>query len=114
MFDSNMNNGTPGAASTLNASFNDVMRYTNARNTLGTLRGLADYVAGMRGRRKAVVFFSEGIDYDVTNPIQNQYASDIREETRQAIDAATSTHHRRPARPLDRNGGRHRDGRHAE
>src|SRR5262245_3760564 len=31
-----LNAGTPGAASTLNASYNDMMRYTNARNTLDT------------------------------------------------------------------------------
>ena len=64
-------------------------RAHNARNAMSTLKSVADYLAGVRGRRKAVVFFSEGIDYDVTNPIQNQYATDIREETRQAIDAAS-------------------------
>src|SRR5262245_56222860 len=64
-------------------------RSHNARNSMATLKNVADYLAGVRGRRKAVVFFSEGIDYDVNNPIQNQYASDIREETRQAIDAAS-------------------------
>ncbi|HEX2458076.1 MAG TPA: VWA domain-containing protein [Vicinamibacterales bacterium] len=64
-------------------------RAHNARNSMATLKNVAEYLAGVRGRRKAVVFFSEGIDYDVMNPIQNQYASDIREETRQAIDAAS-------------------------
>jgi VWFA-related protein len=64
-------------------------RAYKARNTLSTLKNTADFLAGIRGRRKAVVFFSEGIDYDVTNPIQHQWASDILAETRTAIQAAT-------------------------
>ena len=57
-------------------------RVYKARNTMSTLKTSPITWPGVRGRRKAVVFFSEGIDYDVTNPIQNQYASDIREEIR--------------------------------
>lgn len=64
-------------------------RAFKARNTLSTLKNTADFLAGIRGRRKAVVFFSEGIDYDVTNPIQNRWASDIHDETMAAIAAAT-------------------------
>jgi len=64
-------------------------RAHNARNTMSTLQSVSDYLAGVRGRRKAIVFFSEGIDYDVTNPIQNQYATDIRDQTQQAIAAAS-------------------------
>ena len=64
-------------------------RAHNARSALSTLKSVADYMAGIRGRRKAVVFFSEGIDYDVMNPIQNKYASDISDETKDAIAAAS-------------------------
>ncbi|HXW07035.1 MAG TPA: VWA domain-containing protein [Vicinamibacterales bacterium] len=64
-------------------------RAFKARNTLATLESVANYMTGIRGRRKAVLFFSEGIDYDITNPIQNQYASDIMHETQDAIAAAT-------------------------
>src|SRR5262249_26457956 len=64
-------------------------RAQNARNSMATLKSVAEYLAGVRGRRKAVVFFSEGIDYDINDPITNKYASDILDETRQTIDAAS-------------------------
>jgi VWFA-related protein len=64
-------------------------RAFKARNSLGTLKGLAEYMAGIRGRRKAVVMFSEGVDYDLSNPIENQYATDIYDEARTAIAAAS-------------------------
>jgi VWFA-related protein len=53
-------------------------RAYKARASLGTLKGVAEYMEGIRGRRKAVVFFSEGIDYDMSNPIQNEFANDVR------------------------------------
>ena len=64
-------------------------RAFKARNTYATLKAVADYMAGVRGRRKAVIFFSEGVDYDITNPIQNRYATDILDESREAIAAAS-------------------------
>ena len=59
---------------------NELERYNQARNTLSTLKNLSDFLAGIRGRRKAVVYFSEGST--TTRPIRstNRYASDVRDE----------------------------------
>jgi VWFA-related protein len=68
---------------------NDPMRAHKARNTFTVLKNVADYMTGIRGRRKAVVFFSEGIDYDIYDQINNTWASDIRAYGQEAIAAAT-------------------------
>src|SRR4029079_38161 len=81
--------GLPGAASNANASFNELQRYNNARNSMRTLKNLADFLAGMRGRRKAVVYFSEGINYNVTDPFNNPHATDVQREIRNLVAAAT-------------------------
>ncbi len=60
-----------------------------ARSTLDSMRQLADYMAGVRGRRKAVLFISEGIDYDINDVFNNRDASTIIDSTRDAIGAAT-------------------------
>ncbi len=84
-----MNRDTPGAASNVNASFNEMQRYNNARNAMRTLKNLADFMAGMRGRRKAVVYFSEGVNYNVTDPFNNPHATDVQREIRDLVAAAT-------------------------
>src|SRR4051812_21715807 len=84
-----MNRDTPGASSNANASFNEMQRYNNARNSLRTLKNIADYMAGMRGRRKAVVYFSEGVNYNLADPINNPHATDVQRELRDLVAAAT-------------------------
>ena len=64
-------------------------RAHKARSSLATLKGAAEYLQGIRGRRKAVIFFSEGVDYDITNPIQNRSATDVLHDMREAIAGAT-------------------------
>lgn len=66
----------------------DMERAYKARASLDTLKNVAEYMAGIRGRRKAVVFFSEGLDYDITNPIQNSSATDVIQEIRSTIGSA--------------------------
>jgi VWFA-related protein len=61
----------------------------HARNTLESLKGFADFLANVRGRRKALVFFSEGIDYDINDPFANRDATTIIDSTRDVIAAAT-------------------------
>jgi VWFA-related protein len=67
----------------------DHIRAYKARNTFTVLKNVADYMGGIRGRRKAVVFFSEGIDYDIYDAITNTSASEVRQYARDAIGAAT-------------------------
>src|SRR5712692_6301107 len=62
-----------------------------ARATLDTLRGVADWFAGVHGRRKSILFVSEGIDYDINDVFNNQNASTIIDATRDAIAAATKS-----------------------
>ena len=69
--------------------FEDLQRSFNASATLKTIRQLSDFMAGVRGRRKALVLFSEGIDYDITDAIHNQGASSVIDDSRDAIGAAT-------------------------
>jgi VWFA-related protein len=65
-------------------------RGRDARNTMQSLQKLSDFMAGVHGRRKAMVLISEGIDYDIYNLFDNNsVASDIIDATRNAIAAAT-------------------------
>jgi VWFA-related protein len=72
----------------------DMERGFNARTTLDTLRNVADWFGAVRGRRKAILFVSEGIDYDIYDVIaqngsNHQSASTVLDATRDAIGAAT-------------------------
>jgi VWFA-related protein len=65
-------------------------RAQKARDMLDSLRKLSDFMAGLHGRRKALVLVSEGIDYDIYNLFDNNSsASTIIDSTRDAIAAAT-------------------------
>jgi len=64
-------------------------RAYNARNAFDNIRHLSDFLAGVHGRRKALIYISEGVDYDINDTINNKYASDIREAAQDAIAAAT-------------------------
>jgi VWFA-related protein len=72
----------------------DAERSMSARNTLDTLRNVAEWFGSVRGRRKAILFVSEGIDYDIYDMIEqngsnHHGASMVMDATRDAISAAT-------------------------
>jgi VWFA-related protein len=64
-------------------------RAHNARSALESIRNVAQWLDGVRGRRKAIVLFSEGIDYDINDPFTNPDATTIRDSVREAIGTAT-------------------------
>ena len=68
---------------------NQAERGFKARNTLTALKNVAEFLASVRGRRKAVVWFGEGIDYDVDNTFSNPDSSVLRDTMLEAIAAAT-------------------------
>lgn len=66
----------------------DFERSHRAQQVLGALKRLAETMGGMRGRRKAVVMFSEGIDYPIYDIFGSQGATTVLAATRDAISAA--------------------------
>jgi VWFA-related protein len=61
----------------------------NARSMLEAVGNISKAMAGVSGRRKALILFSEGIDYDISDFINKQDASSILDQTREAIAEAT-------------------------
>jgi VWFA-related protein len=84
----NMRRGTPAANDPLRDPL-EFERAYKARNMLDTLENASRWMANIHGRRKAIVMIGEGIDYDITNPFENQEATAIRDDLREAIAAAT-------------------------
>jgi len=82
------NSGTP-LAGDKPVDLDDKERGYHARNALDTVRNLAQYLGNIRGRRKALVLFSEGIDYDISNVFENTEATVVMDATREVIAAAT-------------------------
>lgn len=68
---------------------NDLERGFNARNALLSIGSISGFLSGVRGRHKALLLFSEGIDYDTFDPFNSRYASAVMDEVREAIGAAT-------------------------
>ena len=66
-------------------------RALHARNVMATVRHLAEFMANVRGRRKAMLFISEGVDYDINQVmgVQGSTASSVMLDTQDAIAAAT-------------------------
>ena len=82
--------GSP-AASDPAADLDDKERGFQARNTLDAIRNVAQYLGNIRGRRKAVVMFGEGIDYNINEMFSDQIteAQTVIDATRDMLAAAT-------------------------
>lgn len=66
----------------------DFERGHRAQQVLGTLKRLAEFMGGIRGRRKALLMFSEGIDYPIYDVFGSQAATTVVMATRDTISAA--------------------------
>ena len=66
-------------------------RSFNARNAMGSIRKLAEFMANVRGRRKALMLVGEGVDYDIHEAVglAGSTASAVLLDTHDAIASAT-------------------------
>src|SRR5262249_28342491 len=79
--------GTRSAGDPVNDPI-EAERAYNARRTLDSLRDVSQWFADVHGRRKTILFFSEGIDYNIVDVFNNPSASLLIDTTRQTIAAA--------------------------
>jgi len=64
-------------------------REMNARKVLEQLSAVSDWFASVRGRKKAILYFSEGIEYDIHDVFNNQAASMLQSQMTDLIRSAT-------------------------
>jgi len=91
------NNGAPVQSGTVRGPIgnpdvttdpDDFERGYRAQQVLHTLGSVAQTLGGVRGRRKALLFFSEGIDYPIYDMFNSPAATDVLTATKDAIAAA--------------------------
>jgi len=63
-------------------------RSYDARVTLETLRNVVKWMQMIRGRRKALLFVSEGLDYNVNQIFGNEFTSSVLDDVRELVSAA--------------------------
>jgi len=67
----------------------DAERAVNVRRALQSIENISKWLGDVQGRRKALLFFSEGFDYDVYQPFSTgREGSSVIAETREATAAA--------------------------
>ena len=66
----------------------DAERAFNARRALELVKNVASWMTDIHGRRKALILFSEGIDYDIYDVFTNKSATIVMQDARDAIAAA--------------------------
>jgi VWFA-related protein len=67
---------------------NDIERGQRALGVLGQIKNYAEFLANVRGRRKAMVLFSEGIDYPTNDIFASHDATTVLGAMRDAVTAA--------------------------
>lgn len=82
------NGGGNSPAATRADDPRDPERGMNAQRALGAIRNVAKWMSDVPGRRKALVLFSEGIEYDIYDVFNNRAATSIMADARDAIAAA--------------------------
>ncbi len=67
----------------------DFERAYNVRRALNAIENISEWLGDVQGRRKALLFFSEGFDYDIYQPFHlAKDSSSVIAETREATAAA--------------------------
>jgi VWFA-related protein len=66
----------------------DAERGFNARRALEVVKNAAGWMTDIHGRRKALILFSEGIEYDIYDVFNNKSATDVMHDAREAVAAA--------------------------
>jgi VWFA-related protein len=81
---------TPVAQTVVGADINKDERAFRARSAMASIRKLSEFLAAVRGRRKAMLLFGEGVDYDIDQAMgtEGATASIVIEDIRSAIAAA--------------------------
>ncbi len=70
-------------------------RHLHARSSLAVLERLSEYLGGIRGRRKVLVYVGEGIEHELVDVIDvnrvtiSRDTAGVRESMRDAVAAAT-------------------------
>ena len=66
----------------------DAERAFNARRALELVKSVAGWMTDIHGRRKSLLSFSEGIDYDIYDVFNNRSATSVMQDARDPIAAA--------------------------
>ena len=66
----------------------DFERRYRALGVFSTLKNVSDYLATVRGRRKAVILFSEGVDYPMTDVFGSMGGTEVQRALQDTITAA--------------------------
>ena len=79
---------TLGTSAKPTVDIQDFERAQRVITVLDAVRTLAESLAPLRGRRKAIVMFSEGLNYQMTEPFGMRSVSDVMRATEDTLNAA--------------------------